>query len=93
MPNENCLYMILGFLLFASVLLPAGMAAAETGVLFEDVRVVELPKGDYGYRGMPGTIVELQDGRLLLAYSQILPDGTGGRAIAMRDRDQRYLFD
>jgi len=79
MPNKTHLK-IACFLLFATVLLSAGRIAAETSVLFEDVHAVELPKRDYGYRGMPGAIVELKDGRLLLAYTQM----PGGRAVAMR---------
>ena len=57
MPNESYLK-IKCFLLSATVLLSAGIAVAETAILFEDVHAVELPKRDYGYRGMPGTIVE-----------------------------------
>jgi len=46
-------------------------------VLFEDVHVVKLPKKKYGYRSMPGDIVELEGGRLLLAYTHMHPvDGS-----------------
>jgi hypothetical protein len=43
---------------------------------FEDVLVVQVPKGQYGPRGMPGDIIELTDGRLLLCYTR---DGIKGR--------------
>jgi sialidase-1 len=57
------------------------VALAEDSPLFEDIHVVSLPKGTYGYRGMPGTIAELKDGRLLLMYSGMNPDGTGNDSI------------
>jgi len=60
------------------------MVSADSGVLFDDVHVVKLPKGTYGYRGMPGTIVALADGRLLLAYTHMLPDGSAGGGVAAR---------
>lgn len=59
-------------------------ALAASGTLFEDVHVVPLPKGTYGYRGMPGSIVELKDGRLLLAYTHITPEGKGDGAVAAK---------
>ena len=57
-------------------------AQAADAPLFEDIHVVQLPKAEYGYRGMPGTIVALNDGRLLLAYTRMLPTGSGDGAIA-----------
>lgn len=57
---------------------------AANGALFEDVHAVPLPKGTYGYRGMPGSLVELKDGRLLLAYTHMTPEGKGDGAIAAR---------
>ncbi len=50
----------------------------------EDVHVVKLPVGEYGYRGMPGDIEVLKDGRLLLAYTRILPTGQADGAIGAR---------
>jgi len=61
-----------------------GNAAAQAPPVFEDIRAVTLPKGTYGYRGMPGTIVELKDGRFLLAYTRILPDGNGDGSVAAK---------
>jgi sialidase-1 len=37
--------------------------------LFEDAHVVKMPKGKYGPRSMPGDIVELKDGTLLMCYT------------------------
>lgn len=59
-------------------------ATAHAGAVFEDVHAVSLPKRDYGYRGMPGTIVALNDGRLLLAYTRILPDGNADGSIGAK---------
>lgn len=52
----------IGTLLLAAV---AGLADA----LFEDVHVVKIKPGKYGPRGMPGDIIELKDGALLLSYT------------------------
>jgi hypothetical protein len=66
-------------------LLPfAGSALAADARPFEDVHVVQLPKAQFGYRGMPGTIVALNDGRLLLAYTRIWPSGSGDGSIAAK---------
>ena len=51
--------------------------AKSGAALFEDMRAVPLPKRQYGYRGAMGDLVELKDGRLLLAYS--VDNGIGGR--------------
>jgi sialidase-1 len=45
----------------------AALGAGNT--LFEDVHVVKIEKGRYGPRGMPGDIIALKDGRLLLSYT------------------------
>jgi hypothetical protein len=43
---------------FVAIVLACGIPArAQTPALFEDVHAVALPRGTYGYRGMPGTIV------------------------------------
>lgn len=61
---------------------------------FEDVHVVSLPVGTYGYRGMPGTIAVLNDGRLLLAYTRMLPDGQADGSVAARySPDQGKTWD
>jgi len=52
--------------------------------LCEDVHVVRLPKKEYGYRGMPGDVEVLKDGRLLLAYTHFLPNGAEDGAIGAR---------
>jgi len=44
--------------------------AASADAVFEDVHVVKVPQGLYGPRGMPGDIVGLKDGCLLLCYTQ-----------------------
>ncbi|HPC14978.1 MAG TPA: sialidase family protein [Candidatus Hydrogenedentes bacterium] len=59
-------------------------AACAAAATFEDVHVVPLPKGVYGYRGMPGSMIALKDGRILLCYTRILPDGHADGSIAAR---------
>ncbi len=58
--------------------------APKPSALFEDIHVVKMPKGTYGYRSMPGSIVELTDGRLLMTYQQYDAEGHGAGAIAAR---------
>lgn len=70
--------------LCAVVAFGACLWAGAQGALFEDVQVVALPKGTYGYRGMPGSMVELRDGRLLLCYTRMLPDGNPDNSIAAK---------
>jgi sialidase-1 len=59
-------------------------AAPQDTSLFEDINVVPLPVQTYGYRGMPGSMAALGDGRLLLAYTQMQPDGQAGGGIGAR---------
>lgn len=61
-----------------------GLAAAQDAQLFEDIHVVPLPVGDYGYRGMPGSMILMNDGRVLLSYQGIKPDGQATGAVAAR---------
>ena len=56
-------------------LLPAAAAQTTTEKGFETVHVVKKPKRRYGYRGMPGDIELLKDGRLLLSYVSYDPEG------------------
>ena len=60
-----------------------GTAAAEAP-LFEDTHVVKLPVKTYGYRNMPGDIIALKDGRLLLAYTRMDGAGNADGSIAAR---------
>lgn len=53
-------------------------------ILFEDIHAVPLPVQNYGYRGMPGDIIELKDGRLLLAYTRYLANGHPDGAIGAK---------
>lgn len=53
----------------AGVLLCLATTAFGEG-LFEDSLVVEVEKGLRGPRGMPGDIVQLKDGSLLMSYTQ-----------------------
>jgi len=64
-------------------------AIAQTTPGFEDVTAVPLPKQEYGYRGMPGSIVELKDGRLLLGYTAYDASGHGTGAVAGRYSQDR----
>ena len=71
-------------LLFVFGFLCIPVRAQAEPPLFEDVHVVPLPKQTYGYRGMPGSMVELQDGRLLLSYSHMSPEGQADGSIGAR---------
>ena len=51
------------------LLLFAGTVALGEGLL-EDALVVKVDKGVYGPRGMPGDIVQLKDGSLLMSYTR-----------------------
>ncbi len=57
---------------------------AQTAPVFEDIHVVPLPKGEYGYRGMPGSMIQLKDGRLLLTYQGMDSQGKSTDAIVAR---------
>lgn len=57
--------------------------------VFEDTCLVPLPKGTYGYRGMPGSAAELGDGRLLLCYTAMTPEDQSKGAIAGRYSNDR----
>jgi sialidase-1 len=60
--------------------------AQETAApaLFEDVHVVPLPVKNYGYRGMPGGMILLKDGRILLGYTHMTPEGNADGSVAGR---------
>ncbi|MGC9320330.1 MAG: sialidase family protein [Armatimonadota bacterium] len=55
------------FIVAMLLLLPVA-ACAEA--LFEDQLIVPVPESWHGPRGMPGDLIELTDGRLLLAYTR-----------------------
>ncbi|MCK5733953.1 MAG: exo-alpha-sialidase [Candidatus Latescibacteria bacterium] len=59
------------------------MTTNQDGILFEDIHVVPMPKGRFGYRGMPGDIVPLQDGTLLMCYTR---EGIVGRTSSDKGR-------
>lgn len=61
----------------------AVVAVAEEAV-FEDVHAAPLPTKEYGYRGMPGGMVELNDGRVLLAYTRYTEQGEADGSVAAR---------
>jgi sialidase-1 len=71
-------------LVFLPVLPGVCQDAPKASALFEDFHVVKMPAGPYGYRSMPGSIVELTDGRLLMTYQQYDANGQGAGAIAAR---------
>ncbi|MCC6694371.1 MAG: exo-alpha-sialidase [Candidatus Hydrogenedentes bacterium] len=77
--GRNALQLALILAIFA-----ACRVHADDAPVFEDVHVVSLPIGEYGYRGMPGTIAVLDDGRLLLAYTHYTPEGQADGAIAAK---------
>lgn len=81
------------------------LVLAAHAASFEDVHVVKLPAGRFGYRGMPGDITVLGDGRLLLAYTSQKPEGSiaarystdrgrswGDEAILVRKPDSKEYF-
>jgi len=65
------------------VLLSVTAALGEP--LFEDRLVVEVERGLRGPRGMPGDIVQLKDGTLLMSYTQ-----SGIRGIKSTDRGKSW---
>ena len=69
----------------SALMLLSILASLAAGVpVFEDVHVVPLPKQEYGYRGMPGSMLDLKDGRLLLTYSRMMADGKAEGGVAMK---------
>lgn len=56
------------------------VANAGADASFEVFHVVKKPQGDHGYRGIMGDFVQLQDGSLLLCY-------TDGDIVAVRSTD------
>ena len=66
----------LALLACSTLLLSAAGAQSAPEIGFESVHVVKVPKRRYGYRGMPGDIELLGDGRLLLSYTSYDPEGT-----------------
>ncbi|MDA1313458.1 MAG: sialidase family protein [Acidobacteria bacterium] len=57
------------------VFLPLGRAQPPPEPGFETIHVVKMPVRQFGYRGMPGDIELLKDGRLLLSYVSSDPEG------------------
>ena len=74
-----CVLLLLG----SAPLSRAEPPAAEPS--FEVVHAAKWPKRRFGYRGMPGDIELLKDGRLLLAYTSDDPEG---RILARHSDDQ-----
>jgi sialidase-1 len=58
------------------------VAMALGGQGFDESLVVKRPRGEHGYRGMPGDIVPLRDGSLLMSYTL---DGEGIMGIRSAD--------
>ncbi|HUW60207.1 MAG TPA: sialidase family protein [Candidatus Bathyarchaeia archaeon] len=58
--------------------------AAMANTTFEDVHVMALPKNTYGYRSMPGSMVALNDGRILMVYTRMDEQGHGDGSITAR---------
>jgi sialidase-1 len=83
--NHISLKQVLLYVACASTLLISALAIAQTTTPgIEDACVVPLPKETYGYRGMPGSIVELKDGTLLMSYSRMTPQGQADGSIVGR---------
>ncbi|NUQ63605.1 MAG: exo-alpha-sialidase [Pirellulales bacterium] len=62
-------------------------AVALGGDGIEEAVVVKLPRGPHGYRGMPGDIVQLKDGSLLMSYTR---DGVGIMRMKSEDRGKTW---
>jgi sialidase-1 len=56
--------------------------ASRDGTLFTEVLAVRAERGMHGHRGMPGDIVELEGGELLMSYAW------NGSVMAVSSRDQ-----
>ncbi|MCL4694934.1 MAG: glycoside hydrolase [Candidatus Hydrogenedentes bacterium] len=81
---------LIGFVVCLSALLAHGGFAEDAPLrVFENVHVVPLPVKTYGYRSMPGDIVELRDGRLLLGYTRYDAEGNADGAVAGRYSEDR----
>lgn len=76
---------------FTLALVVAGscLAAAADDLLFEDIHAVPLPMKNNGYRGMPGGMIELNDGRILLAHTYYDEQGKWNGSVAARYSDDR----
>lgn len=69
-----------------TAMLIGSSALAQQEPLFQDVHVVRKEPGKYGPRGMPGDIIELKDGTLLLCYTSLEGKGIVGRKSADKGR-------
>jgi Neuraminidase (sialidase) len=76
---------LIGFCVFP---VPAAAEEAKSvqpaNMTFEDVHVLALPKNTYGYRSLPGSMVALKNGRILMAYTRMDENGRGDGSIAAR---------
>jgi sialidase-1 len=67
----------------AVALLSLMTASALADALLEDFHVLQKPKGDHGYRGIMGDFAQLEDGSILLSYTDgdlmVLRSVDGGR--------------
>jgi len=69
---------------FVAVALLATRAWCLAASGFEDTHVVKIPKGPYGPRGMPGDIIELKNGTLLMCYTMTPSHGPAPHGIVGR---------
>ncbi|MCC6442965.1 MAG: exo-alpha-sialidase [Armatimonadetes bacterium] len=53
----------------ACLVLAAAARGGESKAIFEEIHAVKMPTAQFGYRGMPGNILPLKDGRLLMCYT------------------------
>jgi len=65
----------------AIALLISLATAATADALFEDYHVIQKPKGDHGYRGIMGDFIQLNDGSILMSY-------TDGDIMVVRSTDE-----
>ena len=56
-------------MLLVALLLITFCTMAQAEALFETLHIVKKPKGDHGYRGIMGDIIQLKDGSLLMSYT------------------------
>lgn len=85
MRGEKQVKNLLKFFVIAMLLLVA--TSVFSGELFEKIHVVKAKKEIRGWRGMPGDIVQLKDGSLLMSYTE------KGNIMGIKSTDQGKTWD
>ena len=69
---------------FSAIGVVSGTQLSAAEAFFEDIHAIKLPKRKYGYRGIVGDLVAINDGRLLLSYAAHSASGASLGAVAGR---------